>query len=144
MISTLNEVASYKNEAVVNRFKKAFPAHQEKAEIIFEDLMKFFWASQKHYLEKQDNPSDESLDFVFIMDEEMRIIDDMWHIFLLYTQDYMDYCENYFGEYIHHLPDLVPNMDPSPEKFEANLRRFLSYTYDTLGEEVMKRWFPIN
>jgi len=72
-----------------------------------EDVMRFFWISKKHYLDRKENPQIPAFNFTFIMDEEMKEIDQMWHIFLLYTQDYMDFCEKYFGEYLHHLPDLV-------------------------------------
>jgi hypothetical protein len=75
------------------------------------------------------------------MDEEMKAIDQMWHVFLLYTKDYMDFCNEYFGEYIHHLPDIVPGLPQDENAFETNLSRFLNYNYDLLGEEVIRRWF---
>ncbi|MGE3611766.1 MAG: hypothetical protein AB7I27_19410 [Bacteriovoracaceae bacterium] len=68
----------------------------------------------------------------------------MWHIFLLYTKDYMEFCDKYFKQYIHHLPDIVPNMPQDPEAFEQNLSRFLNYCFDHLGEDVVKRWFNEN
>lgn len=141
MICQLNEILEYKNQPVINRFIKDHPEYKDQAEQIFEDLMRFFWASQKHNFERTNSSADADLDFVFIMDEKMRIIDQMWHVFLLYTKDYMDFSYKYFGEYIHHLPDLVPQMDPNPDKFETNLRRFLNYSYDNLGESVLRRWF---
>lgn len=113
----------------------------ENAQIIFKDLLRFFWASEKHFGDLQANPQKEEYQFVYIMDEAMKSIDQMWHIFLLYTKDYMDFCEQYFGEYIHHLPDIVPTMEQDEVKFEINLNRFLSYNYDLLGEKIICRWF---
>lgn len=141
MLATLDEVLAYEHPAVVRRFKKEHPAHADRAETIFKDLMRFFWCSKRHYLDKTANPSNESLQFTFIMDEDMRIIDQMWHVFLLYTQDYMDYCERYFKEYLHHLPDIVPTFEAGSFDFETNLVKFLDYTYEHLGEEVVRRWF---
>jgi hypothetical protein len=137
----LHEITAYKHPAVVARFQKEHPARAADAEEIFTDLMRFFWASQKHHRDRQANPKNPAFDFMFIMDEEMKGIDLMWHVFLLYTKDYMEFCSRYFGEYIHHLPDIVPNLPQDPEAFEANLKKFLSYTYDNLGESVLRRWF---
>jgi hypothetical protein len=140
--SPLSDVLAYQHPAVVGRYAKDHSSKASKAEQIFSDLMRFFWASKKHDYERRQNPADSRLDFVFIMDEEMRDIDQMWHVFLLYTQDYMDFCERYFREYLHHLPDIVPGLMQTAFDPEANLEKLLSYTYDNLGEDVIRRWFP--
>lgn len=141
MKCTLDEILLYTNQPVINRFTKEYPEKKEKAQLLFKDLLRFFWSSQKHFIDQKNNPNNEELDFVFIMDEEMKDIDLMWHVFLLYTKDYMDFCDNYFGEYVHHLPDIVPNMPQDPIRFQKNLERFLSYCYDNLGAQTVKRWF---
>lgn len=138
---TLEELLSYEHPAVVRRFKKDHPAKADKAEELFRDLLRFFWTSKKHQLERQTNPEKKELDFVFIMDEEMRDIDQIWHVFLLYTQDYMEFCEKYFGEYLHHKPDVVPNFEKGRFDFDSNLIKFLDYVYDNLGQKVVERWF---
>lgn len=144
VITDLNSIKNYKHMGVIDRFKKEYPAHKQNAETIFEDLMTFFWASEKHEQDKLSDPKNESLDFVFIMDEEMKMIDQIWHIFLLYTKDYMDFCQKYFGQYIHHLPDIVPNMPQNKEQFAINLERFLNYNITQLGEGMVARWFGEN
>jgi hypothetical protein len=141
MLAPLNEVMKYKHEAVVRRFKRDNPGKADQAEQLFEDLKTFFWISKKHYLDKKAEPQNPDLKFVFIMDEEMRDIDQMWHVFLLYTKDYMDFCQQYFGEYLHHLPDIVPTFEKGSFDFESNLVKFLNYVYDHLGAETVKRWF---
>jgi hypothetical protein len=141
MLKPLNDVLAYKHPAVVRRFQKEHPQKAHQAEQLFEDLLLFFWASKRHALDRAAHPGDESLDFVFIMDQEMRDIDQMWHVFLLYTKDYMDFCESNFGEYLHPLPDIVPTFEQGSFEFEANLAKFLSYVYDRLGEQVVRRWF---
>ncbi len=141
MTATLDDVLAYKHPAVVARFKRENPSAAHRSEELFDDLLRFFWSSKRHESERGIRKDDPSLDFVFIMDEEMRLIDSMWHVFLLYTQDYMDFCERYFGEYLHHLPDIVPTLKPSTFDPAVNLERFLVYIYDSLGEDVVKRWF---
>ena len=115
-----------------------------QASMIFKDLLSFFWLSEKHHQDQLRDAKKPELDFVFIMDEEMKAIDQMWHVFLLYTKDYTDFCEIYFKQYIHHLPDIVPNMPQDPAAFELNLEKFLNYTFDNLGEGAVKRWFSEN
>ena len=82
------------------------------------------------------------------MDDEMRDIDQMWHVFLLYTEDYMNFCHKFFGEYLHHQPDIVPTLEKgvvdAAESFTANLEKFLDYNYDILGEDVVRRWFAFS
>lgn len=141
MLCTLEEILNYKNPAVVRRFQKEYPDKADRAEDIFSDLMRFFWGTKKHLLDRTQSPKSQELDFFFIMDDDMREIDQMWHIFLLYTRDYMDYCERYFGEYLHHQPDLVPYFEAKGFQFETNLRRFLDYSYELFGETVIRRWF---
>jgi len=143
MDCTIDELLNYKNQAVVKRFQSEFPHFKDQAEEIFKDLLRFFWASEKH---EQIKESSNSLqyDFIFIMDEVMKPIDQMWHVFLLYTKDYMDFCEKYFNQYIHHLPDIVPDLPQNEEAFAENLEKFLHYTYDTLGAEVVERWFDVS
>ncbi len=140
-MKSLEEIKKYKHLGVIQRFQKENPELATEAVKYFEDLMIFFWASQKHHLDFKNNPENEDLNFSFIMDEKMLQIDRIWHVFLLFTKDYMDFCEEYFGEYIHHLPDIVPNMPQDESNFEQNLNRFLNYNYDLLGHDVIERWF---
>ncbi len=140
-MKTLIETQNFQNMAVINRFKKEYPDMAFESELIFKDLMSFFWGTQKHHEDKTLNKADPSLDFIFIMDEEMKKIDLMWHIFLLYTREYQDFCQEYFGEFIHHQPDIAPGLPQEDSFYEQNLNRFLNYGIDTLGEETIARWF---
>lgn len=140
----LSEIVNYTHPLVIRRFAKEHPAEAHRAEEIFADLMRFFWAGRMHEQDKKNNPRDPSLRFHYIMDEEMKSIDQMWHVFLLYTKDYMAFCDDFFGEYLHHLPDLVDKMETDNDSFGDNLERFLSYTYDRLGADVLKRWYAVS
>lgn len=141
MLCSLEKILTYKNPAVVKRFQKDFPEKAIRAEDLFGDLMRFFWGTKNQTLEQLSAPMDPRLDFIYIMDDEMREIDQMWHIFLLYTRDYMDFCQDHFGEYLHHQPDLVPIFEKAGFKFETNLEKFLDYNYELFGADVIRRWF---
>lgn len=141
MLCSLEEILQYENKPVVARFQKDFPQKAALAENLFKDLLRFFWGTKRHEIDRRSNPQNSELDFVFIMDDEMRDIDQMWHIFLLYTRDYMSFCETYFGEYLHHQPDLVPIFERNGFEFTTNLEKFLSYNFELFGAEVLERWF---
>lgn len=75
-----------------------------------------------------------------VVHAEMKEIDDMWDTFLLFTKDYMDFCNHYFGEYIHHHPAKEDEVPPK-EKFEREFNLYLSYIYDHLDEGTLNIWF---
>jgi hypothetical protein len=75
------------------------------------------------------------------MHEEMREVDNMWHNFILYTKDYHEFCQRFFGEYLHHQPDVAEGPPPPAEKFTEQMEKYLSYIYDNLGEETVRKWF---
>jgi hypothetical protein len=65
----------------------------------------------------------------------------MWHEFILFTKDYSDFCEKYFGEYMHHLPNIFDNMPRPRDAVEADVEKLLLYIYDHLGENTVRVWF---
>src|SRR5688572_4999841 len=99
----LNTLLQYKNSAVIKRFQKKYPDFHNTAERIFLDMLRFLWLCQKH---KEDtlkkNPESEG--FHCEMHKEMIMIDEMWHTFILATKDYAQFCDDYFGTFIHHVP----------------------------------------
>ena len=46
-------------------------------------------------------------------------VDEVWHQFILDTQNYMDFCEEVFGEYLHHKPGTIPVDPVFPELYRA-------------------------
>ena len=141
MLNTLEQITAYKHPAVVKRFSRDFPEKAARAEVIFEDLMRFFYGTRKHVLDKAHSPDNPKFGFVYIMDDDMREIDQMWHTFLLYTRDYKSFCETHIGEFLHHQPDLVPIFETRGFEFSTNLESFLDYNFDLFGEAVVSRWF---
>lgn len=39
-------------------------------------------------------------------------VDEAWHQFILFTKPYAEYCQRFFGRYLHHSPN--PTADPGP------------------------------
>ncbi len=141
----LDELLQYKNTLVIKRFSILFPQFKQDAEKIFEDMLSYLWLCKKFELDKSQCKDSPELNFTCVMHKEMEIIDEMWHAFILVTVDYANFCEQYFGEFLHHLPEMGEEIDKNfevdTEIFRQELSLFLSYIYDNLGENTLKRWF---
>lgn len=67
-------------------------------------------------------------------------VDPFWHSHIVFTRDYVSFCDRIFGEYIHHEP---LNKQDSLEV--AKVRQLYSYThgiYQRLFREVDPQWWP--
>ncbi len=141
MLPTLEKVLEYKNPSVLARYLKDYPDNELKAEDAFNQVLKFLWLCQKYAADKKNHPNDESLNFMCAIHTEMTEIDDMWHTFILFTKDYTNFGMKYFGTYLHHAPSTAEDKKLSPEEFKIDLEHYLSYVYDNLGEETLRKWF---
>jgi hypothetical protein len=134
----LDMVLGYQNPAVLNLYRQNYPHNKLSAEEAWQEMLKYLWLSQKHAADRQENVA--NLPSRCIMLQSMLEIDQMWHEFILFTKDYQDFCWQYFGAFIHHLPNLFDTMPISPEQAETDLVRLLPYIYDQLGEQTLRTW----
>lgn len=140
ILPKLSHLHRYRQNDVISRYAKEYPNNHLSPELAWHELMKYFWLCQKHKLEKEQAPESTELTFICSMHREMRELDDMWHIFLLYTKDYHAFCKHYFGQFIHHVP--TPEGEITPlDDFESMLRAYLNYIDTHLGEETLRIWF---
>lgn len=61
-------------------------------------------------------------------------VDLAWHEFILFTQQYAEFCHNKFGRFIHHHPG---EKDAENRK---NFRKTLQYYILTIGQPPSKFW----
>ena len=54
-----------------------------------------------------------------------RGIDELWHQFILFTVEYHNFCDRYFGQYIHHAPAIASI--PTPDSKEVVMEFFRAY-----------------
>lgn len=141
MLPDLQELLKFRHDAVIRTYCRSFGAEQERGDALFKNMLKYLWVSKKHQMEREKNPNDPTLQFSFVMHEEMRDMDNMWHQFILSTPDYFDFCTRYFGDYMHHIPGVAENSVPEEAEFSQDMERYLSYVYDHLGEETVREWF---
>jgi hypothetical protein len=115
-IDSLNEVLTYKSPAVVARLAHEEHLALDEAEILFEDTLRFLWLGNQ-------------VKFPICPSER---IDLGWHIFLLFTQDYRDFCQKHFGGFIDHHPRR-PEDKPDGG---AMVRMSREYADKVLGSEL--------
>lgn len=61
-------------------------------------------------------------------------VDNVWHEFILFTQQYHKFCNTYSGKYIHHSPHIDNDM-PTPDEIINKSRTFIQYYKQTFNEE---------
>ncbi len=54
-------------------------------------------------------------------------VDEVWHQFILFTPQYHEFCEQMFGEYLHHVPKT--SFAPVPSEHKRNLRELYVRTF---------------
>lgn len=126
----------YKNRDVLARYLKDFGGTRKQAHVVFGEMLKWFYLNGRAIAaSSREEPVD-----CFIT-SDLEKIDDMWHTFLLFTRDYSQFCERYFGYFLHHLPATGREPKVSPLESERQRRRFYEHVYDVLGENTFRQWF---
>lgn len=146
MKTSLAELSKFKHEAVVQRFQETWDVSESEAEELFEDMKKWLWLCA--YCD--DLPRGQRIDLAFT--QATKIIDEMWHTFILFTRDYDEFCSRYFGRFIHHAPtprsvydEVIAAYERDPVAVMNENREFFAkqyeLIYDALGEETLVKWY---
>ncbi|MEJ7558136.1 MAG: hypothetical protein WKF66_07475 [Pedobacter sp.] len=133
----LTAILAYQNEDIIYRFTNMMNVTEDEAQDIFTETKKFLYLSL--------------LPGIFIPDE-LLILDEMWHNFILFTREYHAFCETNFARFLHHQPAtkaeklqhkelLVTDKDAAQSAFTAKLERVISTTYDHFGDDTVIKWF---
>lgn len=138
----LKQLLKYKNSKIISRYRNDYPNANMPAKQALTELLKYIWLCQKHTADKIRFPSNISLKFRCVIHAEMEDIDKMWHTFLLFTKDYQAFCHDYLnGVFFHHQPLTTQTRNKSKIRYEKELRRYLSYIHENLGEDTLVKWF---
>ncbi|OGX81547.1 hypothetical protein BEN47_19240 [Hymenobacter lapidarius] len=131
----LDALLAYEEPDIVSRFTDLLAVDENEARDIFQETKKFLYLSQ-HYP-------------VFIPDD-LLILDEMWHNFILFTPAYHAFCQTHFQRYLHHLPATrqekteqarlrAEQPEQSRQQYLARLEALLEATYDHLGEDTVRK-----
>jgi len=143
-MKTLVELEEFKNDDIVHRFLETWDIPMADAEELFEDMKKWLWLCAY---------AEENRGKVFMgFGQSTKLIDEMWHTFILFTKEYHDFCLRYFGKYIHHEPTPKRVYDQTLARYERNpdmvmeenrevFTKQYELVYDVLGEEILVKWY---
>lgn len=78
-----------------------------------------------------------------------RRVDEVWHQFVLFTQQYIEFCVGYFGKLRHHFPSNAPGLPEQPAARDSttrtlDLRAAIEFreTYErTFGMPLPDLWY---
>ncbi len=132
---------SYENEEIVESFRANYGVTLDAARELFEECKKWLWLCGTR-------PRSMRLT-VF---GPMKMLDEMWHTFILFTREYTEYCTENFGFYIHHAPTTRAESEQhrqrdaaNPEATQAQVRderrQMMLLVHEEFGAETLKRWF---
>jgi uncharacterized protein (TIGR02265 family) len=98
MLGTSNDllasVMAYEHLELVERYKRKLDLSQDEAETLFADTKRYLYLV--HIAGRGLAPT--------------PALDAGWHEFLMYTRDYQAFCNQFFGRFIHHVPN--PRLKP--------------------------------
>jgi hypothetical protein len=139
-ICSLDRALEYQNDDIVYRFTSLWDVSFAEAQDLFIETKKWLWLCAQ--------PEKERL----AITSPLLIIDEMWHNFILFSYDYMEYCQNYFGRYLHHAPtsyqekeeykkqyEIDPD-DAAEKNLQEQIKQF-GLIYQKLGIETLLKWY---
>jgi hypothetical protein len=145
MISPLEEVLDYRNDAIVRRFMESWDVPFEEALDLFHETKKWLWLGAFC----TQHPKGERR---LAITGSLLMLDEMWHTFVLNTQAYVAFCETHFGFYLHHQPGSKEESEAQRAEYERDpegviarheeqLRWQYELVYEQLGADTLTRWY---
>jgi hypothetical protein len=69
-------------------------------------------------------------------------VDEVWHQFILYTNEYMNFCERFFGRYVPHSPSNAPEPPfVSSTREVCTFELFASHYEQLFGIQLPEIWY---
>jgi hypothetical protein len=144
---SLEDVLSYENGDVIKSFLKSFDVPKEEAEELFEQLKCMLWLMNELNFDK-----DQLKGNAFSIDQSLLVLDEMWHCFILFTEEYMQFCISHFGHFIHHEPIVEIGEERQAafhglgyhetiDKVMDEKRWQYIYVYKKLGRQCFVKWY---
>jgi hypothetical protein len=141
---SLAQALAYRNDQILHKFQERWDVSFEEAGELFEETKKWLWLQVAARRVAEAPP--------LAMTVALAMVDEMLHTFILFTREYIQYCDENYGVYLHHTPMTKKEKDAklawfkaAPDEMLAHEAEFLSgmysFTYDLLGEETVQRWY---
>jgi hypothetical protein len=133
---SLGDVLAYRHDGVMRRYVQEHRASPEEAAEVFQEMLKYLYLSYRAAVNEPES-------FACVVSVEIEKIDWMWHAFLLFTIDYAEFCDRYFGFFLHHVPiEADDEEEPADDQaLRAQVERQFEFVYDVLGEKTLTAWY---
>lgn len=92
---------------------------------LFTEVKRYLLLGQRHF------------DLTFAMYSSR--IDAAWHTFVLFTKEYAQFCQRYFGLFLHHIPNAELPNESMPRR-QADFDQFCSAYESLFREKVPDLW----
>lgn len=151
ILPELKALESFEAEEVILKFARDFKIPVSDSKMLFKETMKMLWLMVKH-TKDIEKAQEKPVPLTFVLQKSMEPLDKMWHEFILFSNEYHQFCDSFFGEYLHHIPcsekEFRAFQQRKAERQEAfeemekkELRVFVKYIQDNLGSETLETWF---
>lgn len=67
-------------------------------------------------------------------------VDEVWHQFVLFTAEYVEFCKVQFGRYVHHSPSNAPDRGQADRAPEATFAEFGERYRELFGVDLPELW----
>jgi hypothetical protein len=68
-------------------------------------------------------------------------VDEAWHQFILFTKQYIDFCQRYFGRYVSHNPSNAPKVEHAQPVEKTSFEQFHARYQELFGEPLPDVWY---
>ena len=68
-------------------------------------------------------------------------IDEVWHQFVLFTDEYIKFCDKYFGSYLSHCPDNAPGNKDDDDSLIGSFSEFAQVYTRIFNIGLPNEWF---
>ena len=99
----------------------------ERAELLFREVKRYFVITERY------------ADVAWSM--YSLEVDAVWHQFVLFTREYIDYCRRHFGGYIQHAPSNAPKALLAQPREPSTFQMFADRYEQIFGEQLPDVWF---
>jgi hypothetical protein len=146
-IASLAEVLAYECPWVASKFRERYAVSEAEGDEIFTETKRWLWLAA-YAMRTPSAPTP----LTVIGLQEMTVVDEMWHTFMLFSEPYAQFCARYFGWFLHHLPTtdadrerLLSERRQDPERFEsariAEFRAQARFVGEMLGVDTVRKWY---
>lgn len=111
----IDSLLGYRNEVVMNRYMAQLNVDKEYADRVFYAFNQFMATSVLTDGQKTTSP----------------VIDSLWHVFILNTRQYSEFCEKYLRGFVHH----EPSRDDVDPQLYVNTRSVAKKLFGSLDDE---------